>query len=239
MSKSPLMRLMYALRDVRARPLFAQLDAHCRGRVLDVGGWDFFLTARERGLAFDTWVTLEPDAARSLDIDDPRFSMVIGDGCAMTFDDASFDTVLCVQVLEHVFEPFAMLSEVVRVLKPSGHAVVMAPWTANLHLAPHHYQNFTRYWFKEACGRLPVEIVSYESLGGYWSSVASRHFLYPLQLARVEGMHVPEEPRSLLHGLLAPVGVATAAIGFASAMALSVADLKEEPNNHLLVLRKD
>lgn len=238
MSKSPFQRAIYFLRDLRSRRLFELLDEHCDGEVLDVGGWDFFVTAQTKGVRFETWTTLEPDETRSLELDDPNHRMVYGDGCQMSFPDASFDTVLCIQVLEHVFDPFAMFSESLRVLRPGGIAIFMAPWTANLHLAPDHFQNFTRYWFEEAVARSGAELEVLEAQGGYWSSVASRHFLYPFQVARTDGMHIPDSHRGVLQRLLAPLALANAAVGFVTAMALSVADLEEEPNNHIVVVRK-
>ena len=92
--KSPLHRLLYLARDWRSRAVFGAIRAHCRGEVLDVGGWDFYATAVTRGAKFERWTTLEVDESRLLDTDDPRVTVVHGDGCAMTFQDASFDTVL-------------------------------------------------------------------------------------------------------------------------------------------------
>jgi SAM-dependent methyltransferase len=112
-------RWLYAARDLRSGVLYAALARHCRGDVLDVGGWDFFLTARKRGLGFERWTTLEHDPERALspaEIGDERVRLVHGDGCAMDFADASFDTVLCIQVVEHVLEPLRMVSEIGRVL---------------------------------------------------------------------------------------------------------------------------
>jgi SAM-dependent methyltransferase len=42
----------------------------------------------------------------------------------LPFDDASFDLVLCTQVLEHVQDPAAVLSEIHRVLRPGGAALI-------------------------------------------------------------------------------------------------------------------
>ena len=127
--KSPLHRLLYLARDWRSRAVFGAIRAHCRGEVLDVGGWDFYATAVTRGAKFERWTTLEVDESRLLDTDDPRVTVVHGDGCAMTFQDASFDTVLNLQVLEHVFEPIRMVHEIARVLRPGGHAIFLVPDT--------------------------------------------------------------------------------------------------------------
>ncbi|MEI7643648.1 MAG: class I SAM-dependent methyltransferase [Chloroflexales bacterium] len=47
-------------------------------------------------------------------------------GEALPFADASFDTVVAWDVIEHVQSPAAMLSEVARVLRPGGHCLLTA-----------------------------------------------------------------------------------------------------------------
>ena len=45
----------------------------------------------------------------------------------LPFPDCSFDTVLSFQVIEHVRDPAAYLSEACRVLRPGGHLVLTTP----------------------------------------------------------------------------------------------------------------
>jgi SAM-dependent methyltransferase len=51
----------------------------------------------------------------------------------MTFADASFDAVLCIQVLEHVADPFAAARELARVLRPDGRLLLTTPFLYNYH----------------------------------------------------------------------------------------------------------
>jgi glycosyltransferase involved in cell wall biosynthesis/SAM-dependent methyltransferase len=49
------------------------------------------------------------------------------------YPDASFDTVLCCELIEHLFaDPMHMMSEINRVLKPGGHLVLTTPNAASL-----------------------------------------------------------------------------------------------------------
>jgi SAM-dependent methyltransferase len=45
----------------------------------------------------------------------------------LPFDDASFDFAFCIEVLEHLPNPFGALSEIHRVLKPGGVVVLSVP----------------------------------------------------------------------------------------------------------------
>ncbi len=49
------------------------------------------------------------------------------DGRTLPYDDASFDSVGALNVLEHVEEPEAFLDDLVRVVKPGGKVVVSSP----------------------------------------------------------------------------------------------------------------
>ena len=237
-TKSFLNRLLYLARDLRSGELYASLSRFCRGNVLDIGGWDFYLTARRRGVPHTNWTTVELDADCALGIDDERFRLVEGDGCDMPFDDRSFDTVLCIQVLEHVFEPMRMVQEIARVLRPGGCAIILVPQTANLHSAPHHYQNFTRFWLLLAMERAHLQVVELSPLGGAWSTIATR-LVYLLLQSRSRGkLTYPEATRNLAFYLLLPVMWLFAIICIPICLFLSLGDLVEEPNNHLCVVRK-
>ena len=171
--KSWVAAFAYWARNVRSAELFCALQKYCRCDVLDVGGRDFYLKAKSLSLDIKTWTTLELDVDCSLAIDDPKFKSVIGNGCQMDFKTDSFDTVLNIQVLEHVVEPLKMVKEIHRVLRPKGYAIFLIPQTSVLHELPAHYYNFTRPWVEWAMAQAEFEIVELKPLGGFWSSMAS------------------------------------------------------------------
>lgn len=57
----------------------------------------------------------------------PQHEVVLGDIEAMPFEDASFSTLVCTEVLEHVPYPDRALSEMARILKPGGLLIGSVP----------------------------------------------------------------------------------------------------------------
>jgi len=73
--------------------------------------------------------------------------------------DASFDAILCSEVLEHVPEPTHALDEFTRLLKPGGMLILTAPFASNVHMAPYHYcSGFSKYWYQHHLEKRGFEI---------------------------------------------------------------------------------
>lgn len=238
MAQTIILKTLYKFRDIRSKVLFTSLRKYCRGDVLDVGGGHFYLTAKSSRIPFSSWTNLESDRGSQIKTKDKEYKFVLGDGCAMKFKDRSFDTVLNIQVLEHVFEPIKMVREVSRVLRPGGYALFLLPQTATLHLAPFHYQNFTRYWILRAMKESKLEVVRIDSLGGLFSSLASNLFYFFLQVFRVGGMSTKDNKRNVMFYLFLPLTFVYALINIPILLIFSLGDLSEEPNNHFVVARK-
>jgi SAM-dependent methyltransferase len=58
--------------------------------------------------------------------------LLCADGYALPFGDASFEVVLLVAVLEHTREPWRVLAEARRVLKPGGRVIMVVPNDATM-----------------------------------------------------------------------------------------------------------
>jgi SAM-dependent methyltransferase len=86
----------------------------------------------------------------SLDIDSERtraLSMAdhYYDGDRFPFDDGSFDSLLCNQVLEHVFTPDHFVQEMHRVLKPGGRLLLTVPFVWDEHEQPWDYARYSSF----------------------------------------------------------------------------------------------
>ncbi len=88
-------------------------------RVLEVAPWPSF-ARRLRSMPNISFEGLD------LDPGSPH-ATIVGDARAIPFPDGEFDLVLCVHVLEHVEEDRRVMSELHRVLKPGGVAIVSVP----------------------------------------------------------------------------------------------------------------
>ncbi len=218
--------------------MFAFLRQYCRGDVLDVGGWDFYLTAKRKNIPFRTWTTLECSRDKMLNVQAADFRCVLGDGCSMPFPDDSFDTVVNIQVLEHVMRPLDMMREMSRVLRGGGYGIFLIPQTGYLHMPPHHYYNFTRFWIQEAAEEARLGIIELLPLGGLWLSMALHYIFFFLQSSRSRMWSVRECRRNAFFYLLYPLMVLYAIVNIPICFFLSVGDLTEAAVNHLVVVRK-
>lgn len=72
---------------------------------------------------------------------------------ALPYDDASFDLVTCLDVLEHIPNDFMALSEIWRVLRNEGNLVVTVPaypWLWSRHdVLNHHHRRYVRKRLKQ------------------------------------------------------------------------------------------
>ena len=140
----------YWLDWLNQRRCVEQLVPHARGVLLDVGTserpyGELFDGRVERYIGLDyppalldkqpaLWSILDR-ACRSVD--------VFGDGNRLPFAEASVDTVLSTEVLEHLPEPRVAVREMARVLRPGGRLLLTVPFLQPLHELPSDYYRYT------------------------------------------------------------------------------------------------
>ena len=86
--------------------------------------------------------------------------------------DASFDCILCTEVLEHVPDAVAAIREFSRILKPGGILLTTAPFCSLTHFAPYHFSGYNHYWWEYHLPENGFEIETIESNGTWFSFVA-------------------------------------------------------------------
>ena len=95
---------------------------------------------------------------------------LVSDVTSIPAADASFDVILCSEVLEHVPEPTKALDEFSRLLKVGGILILTAPFASNVHMAPYHFcSGFSKYWYEHHLARLNFEIRELSANGDWFS----------------------------------------------------------------------
>jgi SAM-dependent methyltransferase len=90
-----------------------------RQRILDLPAGNGLLSERLRAIGHD---------AVCADINRARPDYVFADlNARLPFGDAEFDTVLCLEGLEHVLDPQALLGELCRITRPGGRVIISTP----------------------------------------------------------------------------------------------------------------
>lgn len=123
-----------------------------RGRILDVGCGskpyqDYF--------GYREYIGLEIGGREN------TYADCYYDGKVFPFEDATFDSVITSQVLEHVFNPGDFLSEINRVLKDGGVLLLTVPFVWDEHEQPFDYARYSSFGLRHLMESHGFEIVDH------------------------------------------------------------------------------
>jgi SAM-dependent methyltransferase len=151
--------------DVGAGPSpYRDLFAHCEFKTHDFMQYDGYRSGTEGEYATIDYVS---------------------DITAIPVDEASFDVILCTEVLEHVPDPAAALAEMARISRPGGTLLITAPLGSGLHQRPFHfYGGVTPDWYHHFAGRYALDVVEISANGGLYKLIA--------ELCTVLASHIDE-----------------------------------------------
>ena len=113
------------------------------------------------GLQTETWdhATNAPD--------------LICDIAAIPEASASFDAILCTEVLEHLPNPVEAVREFSRLLKPGGVLLLTAPFCSIAHFTPYYFSTgFSNYWYQTHLSNLGFDIVELSPNGNFFDYLA-------------------------------------------------------------------
>jgi SAM-dependent methyltransferase len=144
------------------------IRAHARGRLLDLGCGKVPLYATYREHVVDVtcvdWGgTLHQSPHLDLDQD-------LNQGIALP--DASFDTVLATDLLEHIERPEVLFASIARVLRPDGVLILTVPFLYGLHEVPHDFHRYTEYKLAGFCRDQGLDVVDLRPYGGAFEVLA-------------------------------------------------------------------
>ncbi len=135
-----------------------------RGVVLDVGGERVGYRGRFRPPRGTRWVYANLDPSTRPD--------VVCDAHALGIRNEAVDVVVCVEVLEHVANPRAVLAEIHRVLRPQGTLLLATPFLYRLHGDPYDYQRLTDHWLNEVLRELGFHVARLARQGAFFTVMA-------------------------------------------------------------------
>ena len=148
------------------RSLFADLEhasSHARGRLLDIGCGN---KPYEKMFAARISEHVGCDVVQS---SETRVD-VICEATAIPLPDATFDTVLCTQVIEHVADHRLLLREAFRLLKDDGILILSGPMCWPLHEEPYDFFRFTEHGLRYLLENVGFEVIQIQRNGGKWAT---------------------------------------------------------------------
>jgi len=202
----------------RSKNIFHARIAHkARGLVLDIGAGEGSIREALPGdctyLALDYYRTaVEWYGTR------PH---IFGDAQDLPIATARIDTLLLLDVLEHLPSPERALGECFRVLRPGGRLLLQVPFLYPVHDAPRDFTRWTRFGIERIAQRAGFrveEIAATSSPAAAWGTLAAMGSAHSV-LAWLERRHI-----AALAILLLPVLVVLFNLTAAAADSMSEAD---------------
>ena len=103
---------------------------------------------------------------------------VFYDGKLIPFPNNSFDSILCTEVLEHVFNIDELLQEFNRVLKKNGKALITTPFMWEEHEMPYDFARYTTPALKHLYSKNGFTVVNHYKTGNYIKVIAQFNINY-------------------------------------------------------------
>jgi SAM-dependent methyltransferase len=142
-------------------PLFKTISRALSGKLTRITLDRFIAAHATTRLTLDIGAQNSPYAAFfprriGLDIRPGAGVSIIGDARTLGIGDATVDTVLCTEVLEHLNEPQNAIDEMFRVLRPGGELLLTTRFLFPLHDAPDDYFRYTKYGLRHLLRRFEI-----------------------------------------------------------------------------------
>ena len=149
-----------------------ELTASGSGNLVEVGcGEGYVLLAMEHLATGASACDISLQALSMARINLPNVNFIAASILALPWNDRSFDTVLCLEVLEHLKDPLTAVGELARVCK--GQLILSVPWEPWFRIG-----NFVRGQYMRRLGNHPEHIQQ-------WKPHSFRIFLESSEVLKV------------------------------------------------------
>lgn len=148
--------------DILAKYYEKMIRAHAKGSLLDLGCGNVPLFGVYSGNVNEITCVDWPNSYSK----SPHIDLECDLNDILPLPNESFDTILITDVLEHIYNPHILWSEMSRILKPNGKILMGIPFLFNLHEEPYDYFRYSEFAIKMFCDKNSLQILSIVSIGG-------------------------------------------------------------------------
>jgi SAM-dependent methyltransferase len=149
------------------------------GKILDVGGGlntSYYHLFSVRG------------QIHSLNISSKIDPTIVGDATRLPIAPNSYDTIICLNTLEHLRNDTTALQEFLRVLAVNGRIHILVPFLYRVHGSPSDYHRHTGYFWEETIMEVGFDpkniVVEPLTFGANAASLSMVEFYYPSWVRR-------------------------------------------------------
>lgn len=100
------------------------------------------------------------------------------DGKSLPFPDNNFESVLCSEVFEHIFNLDEVLKELNRVMRDGGKMLITCPFVWNEHEVPYDFARYTRFALEDMLRKNGFAVLEYSKAGDFISATTQLRVLY-------------------------------------------------------------
>lgn len=141
------------------------MQRYMKGRTIDLGcGTIPFKSIASDQISVYHTLDLQPRGTDTTYVGDVQDMHMIRD--------SSYDSAICLEVLEHVPDPQRAVGEIQRILRPGGVAIISVPHLSRLHDVPHDYYRFTKYGIRHLLETSGFVVLEIREKGGLVSFLA-------------------------------------------------------------------
>lgn len=152
-------------------PVHRLLDQAARRHVADFTG-----RVLDAGCGTSPYREHLPSHVDYVGVDRSRQPQVraLADTSALPFADASFDGVICTEMLSQSTRPWQLMGELARVLRPGGRLYLTAPFDWHFFDEPYDYFRFTTHGVRALLEDAGFDVELTEPVGGMFSAFAGK-----------------------------------------------------------------
>ena len=156
--------------ELAFRCLSEAAPKHARGRLIDLG-----CGAKPYQALFapfvDSHYGVDFAATAGLHYGEATKADLLVNGSETGLPAGSYDTILCTQVLEHVFETKAFVAECHRLLAKGGKGIFTVPFLWQTHAEPNDFFRFTRFGLERLFTEAGFKVLELRPVGGSYSAL--------------------------------------------------------------------